>query len=68
MTKCRRLQSVDDRRRWLAAGVAWPALAWTSALRAQANPPVVIGWLYANSATSGDRLLDAFNEGMAALG
>jgi putative tryptophan/tyrosine transport system substrate-binding protein len=68
MTKCRCLHSVDTRRRWLAAGVGWPALAWMGALRAQANPPVVIGWLYANSPTGGDRLLDAFNEGMAALG
>ena len=68
MAKYRCLHSVDTRRRWLAAGVGWPALAWMGALRAQANPPVVIGWLYANSPTGGDRLLDAFNEGMAALG
>jgi len=56
---------VDSRRRWLAAGAAWPALAWTGALHAQSNPPVVIGWLSANSRDGG---LNAFNEGMAALG
>ena len=58
---------MSTRRRWLAAGAAWPALACTGALRAQAKPPVVIGYL------SGGRrdalgLLDAFTEGMAALG
>jgi hypothetical protein len=37
---CHRL---DTRRRWLAAGVAWPALAWMDAVHAQANPPVIIG-------------------------
>ena len=36
---------MNPRRRWLAAGAAWPALVWTGALRAQANPPLVIGWL-----------------------
>ncbi len=34
---------MKTRRRWLAAGAAWPALAWTGALRAQTNPPVLIG-------------------------
>lgn len=68
MTKCRCLHSIDTRRRWVAAAVGWPALAWMGALRAQANPPVVIGWLSANSPNEGHRLLDAFNEGMAVLG
>ena len=59
---------MNPRRRCLVAGMGLPALAWTGALQAQAKPPVVVGWLAANSATGGDRLLDAFNEGMAALG
>jgi putative ABC transport system substrate-binding protein len=62
------LQSVDLRRRWLAAGLGFPALGWTGALRAQSNPPVVIGWL---DTTSRDRHMwarEAFSEGMAALG
>ncbi len=39
------LRSVNARRRWFAAGVGLPAWAWMGGLRAQANPPVVIGWL-----------------------
>jgi putative ABC transport system substrate-binding protein len=54
------------RRRWLAAGAAWSAGAWTGALRAQTNPPVIIGWLSRESGSSWAR--QAFNEGMAALG
>ncbi len=59
---------MNTRRRWLAAGAALPALAWTGALRAQANPPVLIGWLSATSRDGGLARLNAFNEGMAALG
>ena len=59
---------MNTRRRWLAAGTAWPALAWTGALRAQANPPVVIGWLGTGRRDAGLEGLDRFNEGMAALG
>ena len=33
------------RRKFLVAGAAWPALSWTGAARAQAMPPMVIGWL-----------------------
>lgn len=36
---------MNARRQWLAAGAALPALAWASALHAQGNPPLVIGWL-----------------------
>ena len=61
-------QAVEPRRRWLAAGAAWPALAWAGALRAQTNPPAVIGWLSTGSPDSDRRVLNAFNEGMAALG
>ncbi len=68
MTKCDGLHSIDARRRSLAAGAAWPALAWTGALRAQAKPPVVIGWLTVDSREQGRAGLAAFNEGMAALG
>ena len=56
---------MNTRRRWLAAGAAWPALAWTGALRAQANPPVVVGML---SSSPRGRGTDLFIEGMAALG
>ena len=59
---------MNTRRRWLAAGAAWPALAWTGALRAQAKPPVVIGWLVVVSRELGLPGRAAFNEGMAALG
>ena len=58
---------MNTRRKWLAAGVAVPALAWTSTLRAQANPPVVIGSLSPGSRGEG-RGTRAFNDGMAALG
>ena len=50
------------------AAAAWPALAWTGTLRAQVKPPVVIGWLNANSREPSLAGLAAFNEGMAALG
>ena len=60
---------MTPRRRWLAAGVAWPALTWMGALRAQANPPVVIGWLSANNRPAGrGSAPKVFNEGMVALG
>jgi len=50
------------------AGAAFPALAWTGALRAQAKPPVVIGWLDSVSRERGSWATTAFHEGMAALG
>ena len=59
---------MNTRRRWLAAGAAWPALAWTGALRAQAKPPVTIGWLEVTGHEFGQFGLSAFKEGMAALG
>jgi putative tryptophan/tyrosine transport system substrate-binding protein len=60
---------MNTRRRWLAAGAAWPALAWTGALRAQAKPPLVIGYLQvASRDTTGQRNVDVFNAAMAALG
>ena len=58
---------MNTRRRWLAAGAALPALAWMEALRAQANAPVVIGWLDTASRETGLAALNAFKEGMAAL-
>ena len=63
----RRLHSVETRRRWLAAGVVFPALVWTGALHAQAKAPVVVGWL-ANSTRDRRSLINAFTEGMEALG
>ena len=59
---------MNTRRRWLAAGAAIPAIAWMDAMRAQASPPVVIGWLSTGSPDSDRPALNAFNEGMAALG
>ncbi len=59
---------MNTRRRWLAAGAAWPALVWTGAVHAQAQAPVVIGWLDANSPDGAGAMLNAFNEGMATLG
>ncbi len=56
---------MNTRRGCLAAGAAWPVLAWTGALRAQPKPPVVIGWLSPNA---GDRGRVSFVEGMSALG
>ena len=46
-----------------------PALAWTGAAFGQSKkPPVVIGWLGANSSELGKRNMAPFKEGLAALG
>ena len=68
MTKCDGFHSVDTCRRWLAVGLAFPALALTGALRAQAKAPVVIGWLSTGTAAAGEQGRATFNESMAALG
>ena len=62
------LHTDNARRRLLVAGVALPALAWAGAARAQAKPPILIGWLHADSRESSGRYLGAFKEGLAALG
>jgi putative tryptophan/tyrosine transport system substrate-binding protein len=62
------VNSNDVRRKLLITGAALPALAWTSAARAQPKPPIVIGWLHADSRESGAHYLAAFKEGLAALG
>lgn len=55
---------MSPRRGWLAAGAAWPTLAWMGALHAQPNAPVVIGVLSAH-----DRRANVgFVEAMAELG
>lgn len=59
---------MNMRRRCLAAGAAWPALAWTGSLRAQTQPPVVIGWLEMLGQEAGRYGVDAFKQGMEALG
>ncbi len=59
---------MNTRRKCLVAGAAWPALAWSGVLHAQANPPVVIGWLEVAGRDFGLFGLNAFKEGMAALG
>jgi putative tryptophan/tyrosine transport system substrate-binding protein len=68
MFESRRPSSAGTRRRWLAAGAAWPALAWIGALRAQSSPPVLIGWLSANRRDTGRGGVNAFVEDMTALG
>jgi putative ABC transport system substrate-binding protein len=60
--------ALKTRRRWLAVGVAWPAMAWTGVLRAQVTPQAVIGWLDTGTQEAGQSGKNAFNEGMAALG
>ena len=59
---------MNTRRRWMAAGAALPALAWTGALRAQTKPPVVIGWLSTGTQAAGEVGRKTFSESMAALG
>lgn len=59
---------MSTRRMWLGAGVALQALAWMGALRAQTQPPVVIGILTTGSADSTRAGIAAFNEAMAGLG
>ena len=68
MSRNRRPPPIAPRRLWLAGGAAWSALSWTGALRAQTNPPVVIGWIDTTSRERHAWARDAFNEGMAALG
>ncbi len=58
---------MNTRRKWLAAGMGLPALAWVDALRAQTGPPLVIGWLIPTTRGEG-RTVRAFHESMAALG
>lgn len=68
MTSLRSLHSVDARRKMLAAGLGFSALVWTGALRAQANPPLVIGWLSTGTQEAGENGRATFSESMAALG
>lgn len=58
----------DTRRRLIAAGAAGSAYALLGAARAQGRPPVVIGWLNLGAREPNKHMLDAFHEGMAALG
>lgn len=55
-----------ERRQWLATSAALPLLGCIGAVHAQGKPPVVIGWLSANSHERPS--VAAFTEGMAALG
>jgi putative ABC transport system substrate-binding protein len=68
MNKNKCLHTDNVRRRLLVAGALLPALAWTSAVRAQAKPPVLVGWLDASARELDTYRLKAFREGMAALG
>jgi hypothetical protein len=64
------LQFDGSRRRWLAAGVAWPALAWTGAVRAQAQPPKIfrIGVLHPRLGPIGLMQCESLREGLRDLG
>ena len=63
------LSSINDaRRRLIVAGAAWPALALLGAARAQSKPPVLIGWISPGARETSIDALNAFHEGMAALG
>jgi putative tryptophan/tyrosine transport system substrate-binding protein len=68
MIKNNSMGSVNARRRWLAAGVGLPAVAWLGALQAQAKPPVVIGVLGVSRPAANAAGSHPFHEGMAALG
>jgi hypothetical protein len=59
---------MNPRRQWVKAGVAWPALAWMGALRAQANQPMAIDWLSPRGRDPAPCGTVSFNEGMAASG
>lgn len=56
----------DTRRRLIVFGAGCSALAWSGVARAQ--PPMVIGWLSPGSREANTKSLNAFHEGMAALG
>ena len=57
------------RRAVIFAIASWSALAWTNTVFGQSKkPPVVIGWLGANSAELGRRNVAVFKEGLTALG
>src|SRR5262245_20920442 len=57
------------RRAFLAAAVAWPALAWIEAVRAQPNQkPAIVGWLSLGTRESDPEQLAAFKSELAALG
>ena len=58
---------MNTRRKWMAAGLGLPALAWVDAARAQASPPLVIGWLIPFQDGDG-QAARAFRESMATLG
>ena len=56
------------RRKVVLTAAALPALVWASSVRAQASPPVLIGWLDSGTRESDLQLLDAFKGGMATYG
>jgi putative ABC transport system substrate-binding protein len=48
--------------------MSYPVLTWAGAANTQANSPLVIAWLHASTREPNLYGLNAFNEGMAALG
>ena len=59
----------STRRAFLLGAIAWPALAWTSAVLAQSKRgPILIGLLNGGSREPNAGLLAAFKEALAALG
>lgn len=61
---------MNIRRRWLAGGAAWPALAWTGALRAQTTAATLrrVGLLLPGTREKEEAILKAFFEQMRELG
>ena len=69
MNKNRYLCASDMRRRLLAAGAAWPVLAWTGRARAQTPPKVRhIGLLSPSSPSDARPWLQALLQGLRELG
>ena len=59
----------STRRQLLIAGPAWVALSWAKAGFAQSKQkPPLIGWLHAGARAAGTGYLEAFKQGMTALG
>ena len=55
-------------RRGLLIALGSGALHWANAVFGQSKPPILIGWLDSRSKSSGGQNLEAFKDGMAALG
>src|SRR5262245_16027816 len=59
---------MTTRRNIVFAGTAFPLIARACTLRAQNRPPVLIGWFEASTRSQNINRVNAFKEGMTALG